>query len=228
MRNAIHGGDIRRLDKAVKMKVLVLFKCLLFSEALCKALSSGANGYETQTSRHRAAADCFEPDVILIDNDCLHHNSYQSWPEGKILLIDTGLPEEEIIGLIRNHKLYGVLSLEADFQQLKKAIAVIHGGQIWIDNERLKIILHGSDNGRSGNPTEKLSNKENQIVELVAQGFKNKEIASRLFLSEQTIKSHLGRIFRKMQVKNRSQLVSTIIRNGLPLSSHNHCSAFQD
>jgi len=59
----------------------------------------------------------------------------------------------------------------------------------------------------------KLTAKESQIVELVVEGFKNREIASRLFLSEQTIKSHLGRIFRKLQVRNRSQLVSMIFKS---------------
>jgi len=210
------------------MKVLVLLKSLLFSEVLCRALGNGANGYEAQTSRCQASAESFEPDVILVDNDCLHHNNLERWPDGKILLVDTGVPEEEIINLMRNHKLYGVFSLEADFHQLKKAISVIHDGQIWIDNERLKVILHGVDAARPGSTVEKLSNKENQIVELVAEGFKNREIASRLFLSEQTIKSHLGRIFRKMQVKNRSQLVSMIIRNRIPLSNHNHCNAYPD
>jgi len=210
------------------MKVLVQLRSLLFSEALCKTLSSGVNGYEAKTSRCCASAECFEPDVILVDYDYLHHINLQDWPDGKVLLIDTGLSEEEIMNLMRNHKLYGVFSLEADFQQLKKAISVIHDGQIWIDNERLKVILHGIDTARPCYAVEKLSNKENQIVELVAEGYKNREIAAKLLLSEQTIKSHLGRIFRKMQVKNRSQLVSMIIKNRLPPTNHNHHDVFPD
>lgn len=205
------------------MNVLILVRIPLYAEALCRSFASEEDGFE---ARCLAQAECFQPDVILVDNDCLHRNTHQDWPVGKVLLIDTGLSEEEIISLIRNHKLYGVFSLEADFQQLKKAISVIHDGQIWIDNERLKTILHGFDNGKADNSVEKLSNKENQIVELVAEGYKNREIASMLFLSEQTIKSHLGRIFRKMQVKNRSQLVSMIIRNSLPFSNNNHSNAF--
>ena len=170
--------------------------------------------------------ESFEPDVILVDHECLQHNSLQCWPEGKVLLIDTGLQEEEIIHLMHIHKLYGVFSLDSDLQQLKKAIAVINSGQIWIDNERLKVLLHGTDNARPATAVEKLSNKESQIVELVVEGFKNKEIASRLFLSEQTIKSHLGRIFRKMQVKNRSQLVSMIFKERHPLDGHEHRHLF--
>lgn len=195
------------------MKVLVAMRNILFSHALCTVLNLEANGYQAQTYHRHEPNDSFEPDVILVDHECLHYNGFQSWPEAKILLIDTGLQEEEIIHSMRLHKLYGVLSRDSDLQQLKKAIEVINGGQIWINNERLKVLLHGMDTARPGTSVEKLTAKENQIVELVVEGFKNREIASRLFLSEQTIKSHLGRIFRKLQVRNRSQLVSMIFKN---------------
>lgn len=210
------------------MKVLVIMRNLLFSDALCTALNSEINSYHAQNCHLFPPTESFEPDVILVDHECLKHNSLQFLHEGKILLIDTGLQEEEIINLIRAHKLYGVLSLDSDLQQLKKAIAVINGGQIWIDNEKVKVLLHGADNTRPGTAVEKLSNKESQIVELVVEGFKNREIASRLFLSEQTIKSHLGRIFRKMQVRNRSQLVSMIFKNRAPLDNHEHCHHFPE
>jgi len=210
------------------MKVLVTMRNLLFSEALCTALNSEVNGYQAQTYQSCASLESFEPDVILVDHESLQHKSLTCWPEGKALLIDTGLQEEEIIHLMRIHKLYGVFSFDSDLQQLKKAIAVINSGQIWIDNERVKALLHGTDNTRPATAVVKLSNKESQIVELVVEGFKNSEIASRLFLSEQTIKSHLGRIFRKMQVKNRSQLVSMIFKKRHPFDNHEHRSLFSE
>lgn len=195
------------------MKVLVAMRNTLFSHALCTALSLEANEYQAQTCLRHETNDSFEPDVILVDHECLRHNDLEYWSEAKILLIDTGLQEEEILHLMRLHKLYGVLSLDSDLPQLKKAMEVIKSGQIWINNERLKILLHGMDTARPGTSVEKLTPKESQIVELVVEGFKNREIASRLFLSEQTIKSHLGRIFKKLQVRNRSQLVSMMFKS---------------
>ena len=196
---------------------------ILLSQALCTVLSLEANDYQAQTCHRHETNDSFEPDVILVDHECLQHNGLENWPEAKILLIDTGLQEEVIIHLMRRHKLYGVLSRDADLQQLKKAIEVINGGQIWINNERLKVLLHGMDTARPNTSVEKLTAKESQIVELVVEGYKNREIASRLFLSEQTIKSHLGRIFRKLQVRTRSQLVSMICKNRPPLDYYeNH------
>ncbi len=207
------------------MNVLVLFRFPLFAEAVCRSLTSSVDGIE---ARCQAPAEGFEPDVILSDHDCLRNNNHQFRPDGKVLLVDTGLSEKDILTLMRCHKLYGVFSPAEGVGQLKKAISVIHHGQIWIDNKRLKVILHGVESRKPATDAERLSNKETQIVELVAEGYKNREIASRLFLSEQTIKSHLGRIFRKMQVKNRSQLISLTIKNRLHLNSHNDSNMVSD
>lgn len=209
------------------MKILVIMKNILFSETLCAALNSAENDYQAKTCQPQTPSESFDPAVILADHECVEQICLQCCPESKVLLIDTGLQEDEIIELMRRHKLYGVFSFESDLQQLKKAITVVNNGQIWIDNDRLKIILHGIDHEGPGTRVEKLSTKECQIAELVAEGYKNREIASRLFLSEQTIKSHLGRIFRKMQVKSRSQLVSLLFKSKVQFDNHNHHHMFQ-
>ncbi|MRR05849.1 MAG: response regulator transcription factor [Deltaproteobacteria bacterium] len=210
------------------MKVLIGMENLLFSEALCMALNCDGIEYQAQSCQHHALTESFMPDVVVVDHVFLQDTSHQSWHDAKVLLIDTGLQEEKINYFMHIHKLYGVLSLSAGLQQLKKAIAVIHAGQIWLDNERLKVILHGGEKVNPGTTVEKLSHKESQIVKLVVEGFKNREIAARLLLSEQTIKSHLGRIFRKMQVKNRSQLVSTIFKNRPPLEERQYDFLFAE
>lgn len=203
------------------MKILILLKNILFAETLCRALDGTSTTFDAITSSNMSSIENFEPDVILADYDFLVNNFHDQCAEEKILLIDTGLAEEEIRRVAHIRKLYGIFPLEGNLQQLKKALSVIQNGQIWIDNEKLKVILHGFDTTRAENLPEKLSSRESRIIELVAEGYRNREIASKLFVSEQTIKSHLARIFKKMHVKNRSQLVSMIIRNGLLPQSHN-------
>jgi DNA-binding NarL/FixJ family response regulator len=202
-------GEIKKHEK---VNVLVSLKSFLLCEALCKSVSREMNGYKAFPAHSLQTTADFRPNLLLVDSANLNQGLYLKWPDGRVLLIDTGLSEEEAVSLMRSYKLYGVISLDAGLHQLKKALDVIQDGQIWIDNTRLKAILHGSGSGCPAAKDEKLSKKENQIVELVSEGFKNKEIASMLFLSEQTIKSHLGRIFKKMNVTNRSQLVSLTIK----------------
>jgi DNA-binding NarL/FixJ family response regulator len=60
-----------------------------------------------------------------------------------------------------------------------------------------------------------LSDREIEVVTLVASGHRNKEIASKLFISEQTVKTHLSNIFQKLEVNDRLELALYAMRNGL-------------
>lgn len=64
-----------------------------------------------------------------------------------------------------------------------------------------------------------LSIREKEIVNLVAQGYKNKEMAEKLFISEQTVKNHLHNIFEKLGVSDRLELALYAIHNGLHLGN---------
>ncbi len=61
----------------------------------------------------------------------------------------------------------------------------------------------------------RLSQREREIVALVAQGFKNKEMAEKMFISEQTVKNHLHNIFDKLGVSDRLELALYAIHNNL-------------
>ena len=195
------------------MTVLINLKSLLLCEALHRAMSKEMNGCKIYADNNIGALVNFIPDLTLIDSANLSQELFLKWPDTKVILIDTGLSEGVLVNLMRSFKLYGVLSTDEDFLQLKKALQVVKEGQIWIDNSKLKVLLHCNNFTPVREINGKFSKKESRIIELVADGYKNKEIASMLFLSEQTIKSHLGRIFKKMNVTNRSQLVSLVIKN---------------
>lgn len=211
------------VKKFEKISILINLKSLVLCEALHRSILSELDTCKIYSANDIGTLGNLKPDLTLIDYANLSQGLFHKWPDTRVILIDTGLSEENIISLMRSFKLYGVLSTEANFDQLKKALHVVHEGQIWIDNAKLKTVLHGMSSTPSGEIFERFSEKEARIIELVAEGHKNKEIASMLFLSEQTIKSHLGRIFRKMQVTNRSQLVSLIIKNNI-LNRHETAS----
>ena len=67
-----------------------------------------------------------------------------------------------------------------------------------------------------------LSQREREIVALVAQGFKNKEMAEKMFISEQTVKNHLHNIFDKLGVSDRLELALYAIHKGLHLTAERH------
>jgi DNA-binding NarL/FixJ family response regulator len=108
-----------------------------------------------------------------------------------------------------------------------KSIRKVHGGEIWLDSHTTAAVMRQfstgleSGNGVSGGKGRErspLSAREREIVALVAQGYKNKEMAEKMFISEQTVKNHLHNIFDKLGVSDRLELALYAIHKGLHLT----------
>jgi len=123
------------------------------------------------------------------------------------MLLDFCLSEQEMIALLLSCKIDGIVATTADLPLFKKALERVMAGQIWIDNNKIKAIVRQGGHTRNINQDESFSKKERDIIMLVSQGLTNKAIADNLHISEQTVKTHLGRIFRKTSISRRAQLV---------------------
>jgi DNA-binding NarL/FixJ family response regulator len=106
-----------------------------------------------------------------------------------------------------------------------KSIRKVHAGEIWLDSHTTAAVMRQfaapsadlpSAPGR-GRERAPLSQREREIVSLVAQGYKNKEMAEKMFISEQTVKNHLHNIFDKLGVSDRLELALYAIHKGLHL-----------
>lgn len=187
--------------------ILINLSSLLLCQAIQELLIKEPDAHQTIAAYNISSVKDFIPDKILVDAYTLAQNPLARWPDAKLILIDTGLHKEDIVALMLGHKLYGIISTETDFQLFRKALKAIQNDQVWIDNSKLKAIIHSQSKQNKSSLHETLSKKEREIVLLVAGGHKNKEIAGKLSISEQTVKAHLSRIFRKVNVTCRSQLV---------------------
>jgi two-component system, NarL family, nitrate/nitrite response regulator NarL len=110
-----------------------------------------------------------------------------------------------------------------------KSIRKVYSGEIWLDSHTTAAVmrqfaspgaeLSAQSGGSSGKQRERspLSTREREIVALVAQGYKNKEMAEKMFISEQTVKNHLHNIFDKLGVSDRLELALYAIHKGLHL-----------
>jgi DNA-binding NarL/FixJ family response regulator len=108
-----------------------------------------------------------------------------------------------------------------------KSIRKVHSGEIWLDSHTTAAVMRqfstGADmnaasSGKGGRERSPLSTREREIVALVAQGYKNKEMAEKMFISEQTVKNHLHNIFDKLGVSDRLELALYAIHKGLHLN----------
>ncbi len=194
------------------MKMLINLGSLLLGTALQEQLSGEVEGAEILTTADVRDGDPFIPDFVVADCHTLRRGESMPKNGSKILLIDYGLGEEEISSLLLSYKIDGILSTSTDLCLFKKALQVISEGQIWIDNRKVKALVHHAESAKGQNLNEGLSKKEREIVILISQGMTNREIASLLCVSEQTVKTHISRIFRKLNVSRRSQLVPTAMK----------------
>lgn len=107
----------------------------------------------------------------------------------------------------------GLICRNESFKAVSKCIRAVHMGQVWASHEQLRIVLDAFRDGTplppliEGDQTTLLSNREQEVVRYVAKGMTNREIAKQLNLSEHTIKGHLFRIFEKLGLSSRVEVV---------------------
>lgn len=197
------------------IKVMIAFSNILFSEGVGRLLDDEkdiAVSYLDFTDGDiYKKIKTSKPDVILVDFTALYNN-FEKGGDHKFILFDTYCGEENIISAVLSKGVKGVIPGNTPATLLKKAIRSIAGGEVWFDKETVKNLISGV-NAVKENKVTNLSDREREIVALVSRGYKNKEIANNLFISEPTVKSHLYNIFRKLEIKNRPQLVAFAYKN---------------
>ncbi len=106
----------------------------------------------------------------------------------------------------------GVISRDDSFKVLSKCIRSVRSGRIWATNEELEIILEALSHIQAiqinkADGTALLTTREKDVVRLVAEGMKNREIAEALHVTEHTVSNYLYRIFEKLGVSSRVELI---------------------
>ncbi len=149
--------------------------------------------------------------MLLVDVATVRQTPIARYPDAKILLIDTGTEPKKLFGILMYHPVQGILSPHTKLDLFKKAVTLVAGGELWIDNDKVIAWL-----GKTGAVSEagkiiRISDRGKEIVKLLRQGLSNKEIVKRLALSEHTVKTHLRNIFRKLNITKRSELISLTI-----------------
>ncbi len=96
-------------------------------------------------------------------------------------------------------------------ETLMEAVRSVAAGNVWLPPG-----VQGELAARLRQPTSTpLSQREEEVVRLVALGLRNAEVAKKLFISEQTVKSHLNNVFQKLECQDRVELTIFAIRNGI-------------
>lgn len=188
-----------------RINVLINLSSRLLCESLQGLMKQDTTTYRTMIAHDPEDKEGLAPHKILVDAATLEHVYPTHWSGAKVILIDTGLSEAELLRLLFQYRLDGVISTGTGADLFWKALEAIRAGQVWIDHGKIRAVLHSRASAGHASQ-ESYSKREREIVLSIAEGCTNRQIAAQLNISEQTVKTHVSRILKKANVISRAQL----------------------
>jgi two-component system response regulator DegU len=210
----------------VRVRVAVLEEQTLFRKALCHALDRDERFQVVCDARETEGIDAVvrsRPDVVLIDVDFRQGDAVdaavgiKARSAGARVCFMALKPRPELLTRALNAQaIDGFILKDACTWELCNALLATSNGESYIDPRMAGLMLRELNAAKSAHgKADRLSDRECDVVRLIAQGLSNKEISSRLILSEKTIKNHISRIFAKLNVTARTQAAIHAIKVGI-------------
>ena len=216
-----------RLRAEHKLKILIADDHPMLREALHRALDG-----EEDVEIVAEAGDGEEavkltselkPDVVVMDIVMPKLNGIEATkkikeviPNTAVLILTTYDDEEYILGLL-DAGAAGYLLKSARGSDIVEAVRAIQAGESVLHPNIIAKLLKRAMTGpvEGHQRSELLSERESEVLKLVALGMSNKEVATKLLVSERTIKAHLTNIFNKLNVASRSEAIVRGLKLGL-------------
>ena len=159
-------------------------------------------------------------DLVLGDEDGLTFlpELCQASPESRVLVL-TGVQNPDSHRRAIRRGAMGIVLKEHAADQLLKAIMKVYEGEVWIERSMMGSMIQEFNKPPLPNPEvtkiESLTDREREVIALVGEGLKNKQVGERLFISETTVTHHLSSVFSKLEVSDRLELIIYAFRHGL-------------
>lgn len=213
------------------MKVLLADDHALFLEGLRNLLTlHGIQVVGTARNGQEAVEKALQlrPDIVLMDirmpgcdGICATRLIKAERPECKIVILTTSSEEPDLLEAVRSGA-SGYLLKSLETGPFLTYLRGLERGEAAVSRELAGVLLKAVSRQDEPEKTSQsaaggveLTPRQIEILQLVAQGLSNKELAMRLSVSEHTVKYHLGNIFQQLQLKNRDQAAEYALKKGL-------------
>ena len=199
----------------------------LSEDQLIEVVGEASNGFEAVSQARE-----LQPDVILMDLAMPGMDGIAATriikgelPNTQIILLSDSNENEDILKAVRAGA-RGYILKQADGASLTQQIKQVFSGKVALAEELLSKLLSGlaQDSHSSVSPSvpQPLTQREKEVLELIAHGMTNKDIALALIISGNTVRSHVRSVMQKLELENRTQLAVYGIREGFGLDSKDH------
>jgi two-component system, NarL family, nitrate/nitrite response regulator NarL len=238
--NSSNGTTVTSSAVKSKIRIVIADDHPIFRDGLCKLLALEED-FEVvaQASDGRQVLEVlqqYEPDILLLDLKMPGLDGLSTLQrlqaaksKTRVIVLTASDDKNEFVQAMKLGT-SGIVLKQTATELLIKSIRKVNAGEIWLDSHTTAEVIRrfvSADDPPIGPPIQSpgpaprererspLSQREREIVALVAQGFKNKEMAEKMFISEQTVKNHLHNIFDKLGVSDRLELALYAIHNNL-------------
>lgn len=194
------------------------------------SLIDGVEVVGTAADGNEAVAQvaALDPDVVLMDLRMPHMDGVEATrrvrhdhPRTQVVVLTTYADDSSVLSALRAGA-RGYLTKDSGAEEIGRAVHRVAGGSADLDPEvqaRLLDMLPGEQAAmvttRTGPAPDGLTDRELDVLALIAAGLSNTEIAERLVVSEATVKTHVNHLFAKTAVRDRAQAVAYAYRHGL-------------
>ena len=200
-----------------------------------KVVAQAGNAEEAMAIIDQQLAKNETPDVILMDLKMPGESGLDLLPKVRLKLPDTAVimltmyGEEQFVVEAIKSGASGYVLKDISREELMKTIVAVNMGEIWFPRKLQKAVIDELVNQNNGNSAMdlmsdghsakaligELTDREVELLRLLANGNSNKEISQKLNISENTVKSHLRHIYRKLNLEDRTQAAVFAIKNKL-------------
>ena len=201
------------------IRIFVVDDHVLYRESLVAVLDAQRDlkvvGQGSTADESKARLSDSKPDVVLCEVKLAGQGGFDLLrdvpalsPNSRMIAISATETANDVVEAMRQGA-RGFLAKQCPLDLFLKCVRKVHSGEIWLNGPLTEAVLHAFGSQQAPSKLDgktELSRREMEVIQLVVQGYKNRDIAQSLFISEKTVKNHLSAIFNKLGVSDRLEL----------------------
>ncbi|EXJ22798.1 Two component transcriptional regulator VraR [Alkalibacterium sp. AK22] len=161
------------------------------------------------------------PDIILMDlvmevmdGTEATEQIMKEWPEAKIIILTSFIDDEKVYPAMQAGAC-GYILKTSSAGEIAEAVRSTYNGHAFIEEEVTTILEEQQNKVNEHALHDLLTNRENEVLQLISKGYTNQEIADALFITLKTVKTHVSNILSKLEVEDRTQVAIYAFRHDL-------------